>query len=178
MWSTCSMLVSGINTWPPTGSARPSATDSMAPAFVMAIQNSGERKMRGFIVYSIGLRAAERSMDSDDVLEFVLTNQRSGAASIYCDHRGGKMNQSKFLAFNYDSSGLPRIRLSPRRLGRGACPCFHPRPWNGLKWAFSHAARVVPRRTFPINEWPLTAQPCRPSGSRPKGRNRPPAQVP
>jgi hypothetical protein len=66
------MLESGINTWPPTGSARPSATGSIVPAVVIAIDNSGERKVRGFIVYPIGLMAAEPLAYSGDVLEFVI----------------------------------------------------------------------------------------------------------
>jgi hypothetical protein len=44
------MLVCGTNTWPPSGSACPPATDSIVPAVVMAIDNSAKRKVRGFIV--------------------------------------------------------------------------------------------------------------------------------
>src|SRR5215472_14296890 len=98
MWSTCSMLVSGINIWPPTGSGRPPATDSVAPAVVMAIHNSGERKVRGFIVYPHRPKAAERSVYSSDVLELVLTCECCGGASIYHDRLESKLNQSKWVA--------------------------------------------------------------------------------
>jgi len=49
------MLVSGINTWPPTGSAGPPATASIAQAVVRAIDNGGKRKMCDFIVCPISL---------------------------------------------------------------------------------------------------------------------------
>jgi len=71
------MLASGINTWPPTGSGRSSATDSVAPAVVMAIQNSGERNIRGFI--------------------FTLSAQGLRSRSVDGDHAESNINQSKFL---------------------------------------------------------------------------------
>src|SRR5262249_31653803 len=104
MWSACSMLVCGIHTWPPGGSARPSATGSIEPAVVMAIDNSGKRKVRGFIVYPIGLRAAQ-PVYSAGALNFVIDAERYASASIEREDFGGKPNQSEHVSFNYDSSG-------------------------------------------------------------------------
>jgi len=89
------MLVSGINTWPPTGSGRPPATDSVAPAVVMAIHNSGERKVRAFIVYPIGLRLLNTRCIRVMYWNCLLTHDRYVAASIYHDCVESKLNQSK-----------------------------------------------------------------------------------
>jgi hypothetical protein len=94
MWSACSMLVSGIDTWPPTGSARPSAIGSIVPAVVMAIDNSGKRKVRGFIVYPIGRRAAQ-PVYSGGALNFVIDAERYTSASIERKDFGGKPNQNE-----------------------------------------------------------------------------------
>src|SRR5262252_8047971 len=104
MWSACSMLVSGMNTWPPTGSGRPPATDSVAPAMVMAIHNSGERKVRGFIIYPIGLRLQNALCIRVLFWNWLLTRECYGAASIYHDRLKRKLNQSKWVVFNYDFS--------------------------------------------------------------------------
>src|SRR5215469_9354842 len=77
MWSACSMLVSGINTWPPTGSGRSSASDSEPPVVVTAIHSSGKRTVLGFIVLLYQPKALSRN--------------------IYHDHFEGKINQGKLL---------------------------------------------------------------------------------
>ena len=92
------MLASGINTWPPTGSGRSSATDSVAPAVVMAIQNSGERNMRGFI--------------------FTLLAQGLWGRSVYNDDAESKINQSKFFVLTMHLvSPHPPESTPPRESG-------------------------------------------------------------
>ena len=72
----------------------------------MAIDNSGESKVRGFILYPIGLKVSQCPAYSSDVLKFVTAAERYALESIEHDDFAGKLNQSKFVVFNYDSSGL------------------------------------------------------------------------
>src|SRR5262245_5222134 len=116
MWSACSMLASGINTWPPTGSARPSETGSVVPAIVMPIDNSGERKVRGFIVYPVGLKAPRRPAYAGDVLKFVIDAERYASASIEREAFAGKPNQNDGLLVGLDG----RTRASFRQPASGA----------------------------------------------------------
>jgi hypothetical protein len=76
----------------------------MAPAVVMAIHNSGERKVRGFIVYAIGLKLQNTRCIRVTFWNWLLTRDRYAAASIYHDPVESKFNQSKCVAFNYDFS--------------------------------------------------------------------------
>jgi hypothetical protein len=50
-------------------------TASIVPAVVTAIDNSGERKVRSFIVYPIGLKVPQRRLFTD-VLKFVIDTER------------------------------------------------------------------------------------------------------
>jgi hypothetical protein len=51
----------------------------------MAIDNSGERKVRGFILYPIGLKVRQRPAYSGNVLKFVTAAERYASANIERD---------------------------------------------------------------------------------------------